>query len=67
MSLCHGCHNILGSDPVAHTKLWETKFTKKERNYILKLKNDISLKKRDILTEERYNKLNEMLKEVSNP
>jgi len=66
MALCYGCHRFVGSHPIEHRELWERKFSNKEQSQILKLKNDTSIKKRDVTTQETYDKLKQMLKEVSN-
>ena len=62
MALCHGCHIYVTANPLDHVKLWEKKFNKKEQKRILNLKNDMSIKKRDIATKEVLDKLNKMLK-----
>tara|TARA_X000001388_G_scaffold23848_1_gene16358 strand:+ start:1897 stop:2073 length:177 start_codon:yes stop_codon:yes gene_type:complete len=44
-----------------HVHLWEEKFTKKETDNINKLHNQSLVKKKDIATEENYQKLRRML------
>jgi hypothetical protein len=63
MALCYGCHIHVGSFPMDHVNLWEEKFSKKETDYINKLHNQSSVKKKDIATEETYQKLRRMLDE----
>lgn len=60
MALCYGCHVHVGSDPIDHVKLWKRKFGKKKCNRVLELRNTI-IKKRDVATEENYQKLRRML------
>lgn len=66
MALCYGCHRYVGSRPIEHRELWEKRFSKKEQKKILDLRNNVNIKKRDIVTPERYDKLKSMLQEVIN-
>ena len=61
MALCFGCHLHVGSFPMDHVHLWEEKFTQKETDNINKLHNQSLVKKKDIATEENYQKLRRML------
>ena len=61
MALCFGCHQHVGSFPIEHIDLWESRLTKKEKDYINELHRNFSIKKRDVATEENYKLLNLML------
>jgi 5-methylcytosine-specific restriction endonuclease McrA len=61
MALCMGCHKHVSSFPLDHVKLWEEKFSQEERERVKLLRNDSSIKKRDVLTEENYKRLKLML------
>jgi len=61
MALCFGCHQHVGSFPIDHVKLWESRFTKKEKDYVKELHNVAIVKKRWIATEEKYQLLKMML------
>jgi hypothetical protein len=64
MALCFGCHQHVGSFPIDHVKLWESRFTKKEKDQIKDLHNftrDKLVKKRWVATEEKYKLLKMML------
>ncbi len=65
MALCHGCHQHVSSYPFDHVDLWENKFSKEETEYIHWLHRNFNIKKREIATEENYQKLKTMLEEVS--
>ena len=61
MALCFGCHQHVGSFPIDHVKLWESRFTKKEKDYVKELHNVAIVKKKWIATEEKYKLLKMML------
>ena len=61
MALCFGCHQHVGSFPIDHVKLWELRFTKKEKDYVKELHNVAIVKKKWIATEEKYKLLKMML------
>ena len=61
MALCFGCHQHVGSFPREHIALWESRFTKEEKDYINELHRNFSIKKRDVATEENYKLLKMML------
>ena len=64
MAICHGCHLYLSSFPKEHVQLWEEKFSKKERDLIIKLHNRSLIKKRDVANELVYKNLKKMLESV---
>ena len=64
LALCFGCHQHVSSFPKDHVDLWESKFTKEEKDHIKDLHNftrDKLVKKRWIATEENYKLLKMML------
>jgi len=63
MALCHGCHQHISSYPFDHVDLWEERFSKEETEYIHWLHRNFNIKKRDVATEETYQKLRRMLDE----
>tara|TARA_R110001606_G_scaffold390970_1_gene558344 strand:- start:397 stop:612 length:216 start_codon:yes stop_codon:yes gene_type:complete len=64
MALCFGCHQHVSSFPKDHVDLWESKFTKEEKDHIKDLHNftrDKLVKKKSVATEENYKLLKMML------
>jgi late competence protein required for DNA uptake (superfamily II DNA/RNA helicase) len=66
MALCYSCHIYVGSFPMEHVDLWESRFTKKETDYVNSLHRNSKIKKRDIANDETYQKLRRMLDEEKN-
>ena len=64
MSLCYGCHRYVASHPDKHHDLWMKRFTNEEIASVMKKRNSLSIKKRDVANEETYIKLRGMLKEL---
>ena len=66
MALCYGCHRFLGSNPSDHKRLWQSRFSVKERRLLKQRKNTKpNIQKKYVATEENYKRLKNMLKEVS--
>ena len=60
MSLCFSCHLYVGSNPVKHIELWESRFSKEDQDFVHCLHNQL-IKKNEIETEEHYKQLKERL------
>ena len=66
MALCYSCHIHVSSYPMDHVDLWENKFTKKETDEVNSLHRFGLIKKKEIATEENYQKLRRLLDEEKN-
>tara|TARA_Y100000593_G_C4321132_1_gene343843 strand:+ start:1303 stop:1689 length:387 start_codon:yes stop_codon:yes gene_type:complete len=64
MALCYSCHIYIGSNPIEHVQLWESKFTKKEQLRIKDIHFRKLIKKRDIANDTTYQKLKARLAEL---
>ena len=66
MALCYGCHQFVGSNPSEHHELWNKRFTKKERDKVIALRNKLNFKTRDVKNSETTRKFKRLLAELEN-